>query len=187
MPGYRESFIFRIETDEPAMFWTGHGDLLLPPDSVIPGPAPEIALGGGTLVSIPDLELLLNGRAQRLEIAVSGVDEATLVFAQEEAPQVPGAPVYIGRVEFDEDWQQALVEWEWSGEGRGLFVAGEDGSDGRTRTITLRVGAGDTTRSRAPYAFFTDADQRRDYPTDAFFSNIGRINAGTSRRWGPAQ
>ena len=187
MAFYRESFIFRIETDEPAMFWTGHGDLLLPPDTVIPGPEPEIALGGGTLVSLPDLEQLLNGEAQRLEISVSGVDDATLVFAQEEAPQVPGAAVWIGRIEFDEEWQQGVVEWEWNGEGRGLFVSGEDSADGRTRTVTLRVGAGDTTRSRAPFSFFTDADQRRDYPDDVFFSHVGQINSGTSRRWGPAQ
>lgn len=184
MANYRESFVFRIETDSPAMFWTGHGDLALPADAVLPGP--EIALGGGTLVNIPDLEQLINGEAQRLEIAVSGVDESTLVFAQEEAPQVPGAPVWIGRVAFDENWQIAgPVEWEWNGEGRGLFVTGEDGGGGRVRTITLRVGSGDTTRSRAAFAFFTDADQRYDYPTDSFFSHVGRINSGTTRRWGP--
>lgn len=185
MAAYRESFIFRIETDEPAMFWTGHGDLLLPADGVLP--APEIALGGGTLLNIPDLEQLINGAAQRLEITVSGVRPETLAFAQEEAPQVPGAAVWIGRIQFDESWQQAgAVEWEWNGEGRGLFVSGEDSSEGRSRTIMLRVSAGDTTRSRAAFAFFTDADQRRDFPTDAFFSHVGQINAGTTRRWGPA-
>lgn len=181
---YRESFIFRIETDDPAMFWTGHGDLLLPADNVLPGP--QVALGGGTLVSIPDLEQLINGQAQRLEIVVSGVNEETISFAQEEAAQVPGAKIWIGRVQFDDDLQIAgPVEWEWSGEGRGLFVSGEDSSGGRTRSLTLRVGTGDTVRSRAPFAFFTDADQRREYPTDAFFSHVGGINAGTSRRWGP--
>lgn len=183
MPQYRESFVFRIETDEPAMFWTGHGDLLLPADSVLDAPA--IALGGGSVINLPDLQELLNGAAQRLEISVSGVDEATLAFALDEAPQVPGAAVWIGRVEFDEDWQQGPVEWEWNGEGRGLFVTGEDSDEGRTRTLTLKVAAGDTTRSRAPLAFFTDADQRRDFPTDAFFSHVGQINSGTSRRWGP--
>lgn len=181
---YRESFIFRIETDEPAMFWTGHGDLLLPADDVLPGP--ELALGGGSLVNVPDLEELINGAAQRLEITVSGVSEETLRFAQEEALQIPGAAVWIGRIEFDENWQQARpVEWEWSGEGRGLYVNGEEGEGGRTRSIVLRVGAGDTTRSRAPLSFFTDADQRREYPDDSIFANVGRINAGSSRRWGP--
>lgn len=183
MPVYRESFVFYIETDEPALLWTGHGDLLLPADEVLDAPA--IALGGGSIINLPDLQELINGAAQRLEISVSGVDEATLVFALEEAAQIPGAPVWIGRVTFDEDWQQGAVEWEWSGEGRGIFVTGEDGEDGRVRTITLKVASGDTTRSRAPFSFFTDSDQRRDFPTDAFFSNVGRINSGTSRRWGP--
>lgn len=185
MAEYRESFIFRIETDEPAMFWTGHGDLLLPADSVLT--APEIALGGGTLISLPDLEQLLDGEAQRLEISVSGVSEATLAFAQDEAAQVPGAAVWIGRIGFDSEWQQGAVEWEWAGEGRGLFVSGEDSGAGRSRSITLRVAAGDTTRSRAPFAFFTDADQRRDFPDDTFFSHVGRINSGTTRRWGPSE
>lgn len=181
---YRESFIFRIETDEPAMFWTGHGDLLLPADTVLG--EPEIALGGANLVNLPDVEQLINGVAQRVEIQLSGVSAETMRFAQEEAAQVPGAPVYIGRIQFDEAWQQAEpVEWEWSGEGKNLSVSSQDGDDGHVRTLTLRVGAGDTTRSRSPLAFFTDADQKRDFPDDDVFSHVAGINAGTSRRWGP--
>jgi hypothetical protein len=182
---YRESFIFRLETDEPAMFWTGHGDLPLAADDVLSEPA--VALGGGDLVNLPDLEQLINGTAQRVEVTLSGVSQRTAVLASEEAPQVNGAPAYIGRVQFDEAWQQqGPVVWEWSGEGRGLTVSGDDGEDGRTRSLTLKLGSGDTTRSRAPLAFFTDADQRRDFPTDTVFSHVAAINAGTSRRWGPS-
>jgi hypothetical protein len=185
MAGYRESFIFRLETDEPAMFWTGHGDLLLPADDILT--EDTIALGGGDLINLPDLEQLINGTAQRIEVTLSGVSQRTAVIAAEEAPQVSGAPAYIGRIQFDEDWQPAgPVVWEWSGEGRGLVVAGDDSEDGRTRSLTLKLGSGDTTRSRAPLAFFTDADQRRDFPTDSFFSHVAGINAGTSRRWGPS-
>lgn len=181
---YRESFIFRIETDEPAMFWTGHGDLLLPADSVLS--EPEIALGGADLINLPDVEQLINGVSQRVEIQLSGVSDETMRFAQEESAQVPGAPVYIGRVQFDAEWQIAgPVEWEWTGEGKNLSVGSQDGDDGHVRTLTLRVGAGDTTRSRSPLAFFTDADQKRDFPDDDVFSHVGGINAGTSRRWGP--
>lgn len=183
---YRESFIFRIETDEPGMFWTGHGDLLLPADTVLA--EPEIALGGADLLNIPDVEQLINGTAQRIEISLSGISEETLRFAQEEADQVPGAPVYIGRIKFDEQWQQAEpVEWEWQGEARNLAVGSESGDDGHVRTLTLRVAAGDTTRSRSPLAFFTDADQRRDFPDDDVFSHVAGINSGTSRRWGPGE
>lgn len=184
MPQYRESFIFRIETDTPAMLWTGHGDLLVPADGVVLT-SPEIALGGGGLIDVPDLEQLLNGVAQRLEISLSGVNDAALVYAQEEAPQVPGAPVWIGRIEFDENWQPTgAVEWEWNGEGRGLTINRQDG-DPPSRTVVLKVVAGDTTRSRSAVSFFTDSDQRRKHPTDAIFSHVGQINAGTSRRWGP--
>lgn len=185
MPQYRESYIFRIETDTPAMLWTGHGDLLVPADGLVLD-EPEIAIGGSGLVEIPDLEQLINGVAQRLEITLSGVTGAALVYAQEEAAQVPGAPVWIGRIEFDEAWQPVGgVHWEWQGEGRSLVVNRQDGVP-PVRTVTLKVASGDTTRSRAPVSYFTDADQRRKHPTDSFFSNVGRINAGTSRRWGPA-
>lgn len=182
---YRESFIFRLGTDEPAMFWTGHGDLLLPPDAVLD--EVTLALGGGDLVNLPDLEQLINGTAQRVEVTLSGVSQRTVVLAAEEAAQVAGAPAFIGRIQFDDDWQQqGPVVWEWAGEGRGLSVSGDESDDGRTRSITLKLGAGDTTRSRAPLAFFTDADQRRDFPTDTVFSHVAGINAGTSRRWGPS-
>lgn len=184
MAEYRESYIFRIETDEPAMFWTGYGDLVLPADSVLS--EPSVALGAGELVNLPDLEQLINGIAQRVEITLSGVSEETIVLAVDEAPQVSGAPVYIGRVQFDQAWQMVgAVEWEWSGEGRNLTVGGESSEGGRTRSLTLRVAAGDTTRSRSPLSFFTDADQRRDFPDDNVFSHVAGINAGTSRRWGP--
>jgi len=186
MPEYRESYIFRIETDTPAMFWTGHGDLLVPADSFVLD-EPEIALGGGGLIDLPDLEQLLNGVAQRLEITLSGVSPAALVYAQEESAQVPGAAVWIGRLEFDADWQPVgNVSWEWQGEGRSLSVVRTEGTP-PSRSVVLRVASGDTTRSRAPVSFFTDADQRRKHPTDAFFSHVGRINSGTSRRWGPGE
>lgn len=184
MPQYRESFVFFIDTPEPALLWTGHTDLLLPADGVLP--APSIALGGGELVQLPEIEQLINGIAQRLEVEVSGVSAETLRFAAADAVDIPGAPVYIGRVEFDDDWQLVgPVEWEWSGEGQKMTIASDPAENGRTRTITLHIAAGETTRARAPLSFFTDADQRRDYPTDLFFSHIGGITAGTSRRWGP--
>lgn len=182
---YRESFIFRLETPEPATFWTGNGDLMLPADAVLD--EITLALGGGDLINLPDLEQLINGTAQRVEVTLSGVSQRTAVIASTEAASVSGSPAYIGRVQFDEDWQQqGAVVWEWAGEGRGLAVAGdEDGAD-RKRTLTLKLASGDTTRSRAPLAFFTDADQRRDFPDDAVFSHVAGINAGTSRRWGPS-
>lgn len=186
MAFYRESLIFRIDTDPPVLFWSGFANLLVPADAVVPEEA--IALGAGELVSIPELEQLINGIAERVEFVLSGVSEETIVYALEEAPQVAGARVDIGRMDFGLDWQPlGPVEWEWTGEARSLSVGSQPSESGRQRTLTLTVAAGDTIRSRAPLAFFTDADQRRRSADDAVFSHVGQINSGTSRRWGPGE
>lgn len=186
MPSYRESYVFRIDTVNPATLWSGNGLIMLPGDAVLPDDT--LVHGGGELINIPDLEQLINGLAQRIEITLSGVSEEAIRMAEEEALHVPGAAVHIGRISFGEDWQIAEpVAWEWAGQGKSLTVSSEPADKGRTRTLTLRLGAGETTRSRAPLAFFTDADQRREFPTDNFFDHVAGINNGTSRRWGPAR
>lgn len=183
MPSYRESFVFYIDTPDPAVFWSGVGPLLLAADAVVP--SPMIIMGAGQLVDIPALEQLINGKAQRLEVTLSGVSEETVALAAEEAPTIPGAPVYIGRIEFDENWQVVAIEWEWTGQGIGLSVSSQDSSGLRVRSLVLTIGAGDTSRRRSAFAYFTDADQRYDFPDDAVFSNVGGISQGTTRRWGP--
>lgn len=184
MPSYRESFVFYIATPDPAVFWSGHGPLLLPADDVVPDPV--VIMGAGELVDIPALEQLINGKAQRLEVTMSGVSEETVAIAAEEALSIAGSAVSIGRIEFDEAWQIVNVEWEWFGEARGLSVSSQQSDQGRSRSITLSVVAGDPSRRRPALAFFTDADQRYDFPDDAVFSNVAGISQGTTRRWGPS-
>ncbi|SMD05664.1 tape measure protein [Novosphingobium sp. B1] len=68
---------------------------------------------------------------------------------------------------------------------RGLTVASQSNDGDRVRSLTLSVVAGDPARRRPALAYFTDADQRFDFPDDAAFSNVAGISAGTTRRWGP--
>lgn len=181
---YRESVVAHIACDPPALIWSGLGPLPLPADIVLA--EPMIALGGSQLLSVPDFQQLINGTAERLDFTVSGVDDETLRLATEDAPSVKGAAVHIGTVQFDDDWQAESVEWEATFEARTLSVSRSGGQGGQTtRTITLTIVAGESIRSRAPNSFFTDADQRRKYPTDAIFSHVAGITAGTSRRFGP--
>ncbi|WP_375194642.1 hypothetical protein [Sphingobium sp.] len=181
---YRESIVARIDCDPPALLWSGYGPLPLPADTVIP--SPTIALGGAELVSVPDFQQLINGTAERLDFTLSGVSEETMRLALEDAPSVKGARVDIGTVQFDEAWQVESVEWEAVFEARSLKISRPTKQgDQVTRSITLTIVQGDTTRARAKNAFFTDADQRRRSPTDAIFSHVAGINAGTSRRFGP--
>lgn len=184
MVGYRESVIFHVAGDDPATIWSGHGDLLLPADTVFD--APTLAIGGPELLDVPDIEMVLNGSAQRFDVSLSGISDTSMRLAIEQTLSLSGTPAFIGRVVFDAAWQLSAVVWEWEGEVRKLAVRSSPDDEGRARTLSITLAHGDTTRSRAPLAFFTDAEQRRDYPTDAAFSNVAGINAGTSRRWGPS-
>jgi hypothetical protein len=179
----RESFLLRIAADPPARVWSGNGDLVIPADTIEASAATY--LGGGELLSAPDFQQLIGGTAERLDITVSGVTAETLRLAREDADSIKGAAVHLGTIRFDDDWQQGAVVWEDGFRVDTLSVNSQSGDESRSRTITLSIGTDDTGRSRAPIAFFTDADQRRRSPTDAFCDQVAGISSGTSRRFGP--
>lgn len=184
MPTYRESFVVYVACDPPALFWTGHGFLPLAPDAVIP--SAQTAIGAGRVINIPDFQQLINGTAERLTFGFSGVSDQTLALALEESAGVRGALVWLGRITFDPAWQQlGPVEWEALFQVREMTISRQNQARVAEQTITISLASGDTARSRAPNNYFTDADQRRKYPTDAVFSHVAGISQGTSRRWGP--
>lgn len=185
MPAYRESVLLRIDCDPPAFLWSGIGNLYIPADGVLP--VGSIALGGGELISVPDFQQLIGGTVERLDFTVSGVSEDLARLAFEDAPSVRGARVDVGTVRFDAAWQLASVAWEQVFEARSLNISRprSDDAGNVTRSVTLTIVQGPSTRGRAKLAFFTDADQRRRSSDDAIFSHVAGINLGTSRRFGP--
>lgn len=174
----RASAILRIDCDPPARIGSFVNPRIVPADIVESEPA--LYLGGGALVSLPDLEQVINGTAARIDITVSGVEVETLRLAREDAPSVKGARVHVGQVWFDDYWQIIDVEWLAVLRCDTLTTARQN----NTRSITLSIGTTDTDRARAPVSFWTDADQRRLSPTDRFFDHVAGINSGTSRRFG---
>lgn len=181
----RESYLLKIDhPDEPARIWSGVGPLVIPADIV--EAAPATYLGAGELLTVPDFQQLINGVAERLEFVVSGIDDTTLRLALEDAPGVKNAAIYIGRIDFDSDWQQlGPVEWEATFRADCLTVDSKSQNGTRVRTLTLSAGSDDTGRSYAPAAYFTDADQRLRSATDAIFDHVAGINRGTQRVFGP--
>ncbi|OGT55476.1 MAG: hypothetical protein A3E01_09210 [Gammaproteobacteria bacterium RIFCSPHIGHO2_12_FULL_63_22] len=185
MATYRHSYVFRMAVSPVLYIWSGHGALETPADSVDASGATW--LGGGHVVSVPSLKLLLNGAADRIDIRLSGITAEILRLVEEDRPEVQEAEVLIGRVEFDDDWQvSGTINWEWLGVADSMTIASGNSEKGRERVLTVSIRSGDTTRSNPQPAFFTDADQRGRSSDDAFFSHVGKINAGTSRRFGPA-
>lgn len=183
MAEVRESYLIKIDTPEPARVWSGVGPLVIPADIV--EAAPATYLGAGELLGVPDFQQLLNGVAERLEISVSGVSDETLRLALEDAPDVANAPMYVGRVDFDANWQIIDVEWEATFRCDCLTVESQAGNGTRIRTLKLSVGTDDTGRSYAPASYFTDADQRLRSATDKIFDHVARISRGTERVFGP--
>jgi hypothetical protein len=180
---HRRSILFRLGSDPVAYIWSGIGDLDLPANSLDAGV--RRYLGAGKLLELPDLEQLINGAADRIEVTISGVSAEAIRLSTEDAPSVKGASAHVGAVRFDRHWQ--LTEVEWIGQLRAdtLSVASQSSDNGRTRSVTLSMGTDFTDRSRAPLAFFTDADQRRRSPDDAIFDHVAGISAGLSRQFAP--
>lgn len=184
MAAYRRSHVFRLEVDPVLYIWTGHGYLDTPGDTIDPLGARW--LGGAHILDIPALKVLLNGAADRSDIQVSGVDGETLRLAQEDRAEVKDALVMIGSVKFDAAWQLVgPVAWEWRGTADVMSVGGRQSDQGRERTISLSIRAGDTRRSNPQPAFFTYADQKRRSADDEIFDHVAQITAGITRRFGP--
>lgn len=184
MPAYRESYLLRIDCDPVLRAWTSVGDLAIPADAIEPIGATY--RGAGEITGLPNIRMLLNGIAERLDITVSGVNPETLRLAREDAESVKGAAAYIGLVIFDDSWQVAEVDWLWEGRADFIEVTRLTAGEGkRLRGVKLSLGSIDTGRSRASLAFFTDADQRRRSSDDAIFSHVASMSGGVTRRFGP--
>jgi len=180
----RRITLLRIASDPIARVCSGVSPIVIPADSVESAPARY--LGGGQLVNIPDLEQVINGAATRVDITVSGVTGPILADFISEAPSLKGAAVHVGFAYQDDNWQIVEVEWVAQLRCDAPRVDSNDAQNGRTRSITISIGSDFTDRSKAPIAFFTDADQRRRSPTDKFFDHISQYNTGTSRRFAPS-
>lgn len=181
MAGYRFSYLFELQSDPPAYLWTGHGFLDVEIDSET-----RRFLGAAHILTVPDLRQLINGIAERIEFSLSGVSPETVRLAQEDRASIELADARIGRINFDQEWQQdGDVEWLWHGFSDIITTGSAPSENGRNRTITLGLASADTRRSNPQIAFFTDADQRKRSAGDAFFSHVGQINMGVTRRFGP--
>src|SRR5690606_11996459 len=108
----RVSWLLRIDSDPVCYLWTGHGHLDTPGDHVDPDGARW--LGAGHIIAIPALKALINGIAERVTFALSGVSAETLRLARQDKQSIKNAEVRLGHVLFDNDWQLiGGIRWEW--------------------------------------------------------------------------
>lgn len=168
-----------LATDPPLRVWMGCDEIAAGMPAV--DPSGTVYTGAGQLLDIPDLELLINGLADQVTLSLSleaGLYAQYLAGLDVEAPEVRGARCRIGVAPLDERWQMiGSIKSLWTGTGDFWGVEhkpADDPTKPATRTISLTIGVGDTSRAQPRLTTFTSAAQRLVSPTDRFFERVGR-------------
>jgi hypothetical protein len=178
---------FRLDHAEPAgilRLWLGVGDrrLAMPP----PDPTLQIWHGAGRWQSSPDLEVIINGGASRIEFSIEGVSAEAQSRIDAVNPEVLGRSIHIGMAAFDTAWQPVMdilplshsIADYWS-----MIGSVVTGRAQQTRTLSLSAAVGETGRSRPRRTTYTPPQQKFLYPDDDFCRNVARYDRGFSLAW----
>lgn len=176
-------FVYCAFEPKPLAIWFGVNDVEIGIESVVDGVR---FLGGGLLQGVPELEVLVNGIADRVEFTLAGIDPSTYDRHEIESYEVRGAPVYVGITCLD-DYYQPIAPIQPLWDGRASFVRETmppvSGTESQTVALMLSVGSGVTTRARISASLWSAAHQRALYPTDAFCDGTARLAQGVSPTW----
>jgi hypothetical protein len=160
----------------PLRLWCGVNDVPLGIPSV--DPAGSVYLGAGQLMNVPELELLINGIADRVDFYLSGTDPTFVKTLAPAASSVLGAPTIVGVAPLDVRYQpQTPIIGVWTGAADLMKMSARPGADPTapgTQTVTVSCGTGDTSRARPRLTAFSQSQQHLISPTDNFFSQIVR-------------
>lgn len=183
---YNLGLFFRLDTDPALHLWWGVSDKTAAiPDLDVAG---TLYYGAGIMLGVPDaLEILINGTAARVDWAMIGVDPDLTANLADDAPIVVGKRADFAIAALDDRWQllaQPLSIWVGTADFWAEAQPNEpDITKSKTRTLMLSTMTGDTSRSLAYYATWTDQDQHRVSPTDSFCERVPRYYTGLQITW----
>lgn len=176
----RPAIFMRIETDPVIRVWSG--------PKPYPLAADDVDLEGGTylplgLSSFPILDRMLDDQAGEYDFSLS-VEPETLQLLNIPA-DIEGARVNMGQRKFDARWQPLdAVDWTADFDAESVSWSDvQDGPDGRSASVSLKVGTASTDRRLAPQLFWSPVEQAILSPTDQFFAFVPGYATGTERQW----
>lgn len=179
-PSMRLGIFWRLDTTPAAHLWMGAHDVKAGISAV--DPTGTVYIGAGRLMSIPDLEQLINGVADRVEFYLSGTSADVfgplLGSLMSGEIVVKGKKCTVGVAPMNERYQimtSIIPIWTgiadfWQAEQK----PNSDPTKEAVRSVLVSVGSGSTNRSRNKTLSWTDAEHRVDHPTDGFFSRVTR-------------
>jgi hypothetical protein len=179
------AIFIRCDLDPPLRLWLGVNDIPAGIDSVDPD-TDQVYLGGGRLRDIPNLEISINGVADRVEFQIAGIDPETAARIDPDDYDVRGADFHVGITTLDEDYQpmSSIIPLVC---GKASYTSEKSdpvsGSEPATVTMGLSVGFGPVTRSRNAAVLWSDAQHQALYPGDLFCKHTARQARGTSVTW----
>jgi hypothetical protein len=176
----RVAFFFNIAGTPPLKAWSGVGAYHVPQDSVETTVGGADYLGVGILRQIPRMDGLINGKAARITVSLSGVSSRVIALADTDWPTIRGSVVSFGIVSLDANWQPAgAIAWIRQGVcDRCLMDRAVP-----TRVVGLSIGFGATDRRRPPLSFWSPRDQAAFAPGDRFCERTPIYNTGSEIHW----
>lgn len=182
---FRLGAFFRLSTDPPVRIWLGFGDIKPGVNAYDEDGA--IYKGFGEMRSMPAINQLINGAAERVEFVMSGVSGAVLDIAQgADADAIQGASADVGIGLMGADWA-LLGSLHWMARYTADILTPEqqpamDG-DPIVRTVTLSAGTRFTRRRRPGLSYLTTQDQQRRSPGDKSCDYVPEYVHGFTKTW----
>lgn len=160
----------RINTSPLVAIWLGASAIQVGINTI--DKSGQVYQGCGMLPTIPAFKSLLNGRAERIDLSVSGVSDRLLAVATSDINNVRGRACDVGIGIFDKTWSLlGPVRWLRHGIVDSVKIVRappqSDGS-GPVQSVVISMGSLGTGIKRRAYAFWTDQDQQGRSPGDRF-------------------
>lgn len=180
------SLHFHLATEpKPVRVWLGAGpvkvgDELLDLDGAV-------YKGLGQWPSIPAFKALMMGRADRLDIPLSGVDDEIASKFAGESNQVRGKKARIGFALWHPKNWKTVGQIHWVRTGIVDQVANErvaaQKDQPATNMIMLSIGSLSTGTRRGRYAYMTPQDQQARSPGDRYCERTPRLSYLQQKKW----
>lgn len=146
----------------------------------------DVYYGAGLLEDIPEVEVLVNGLAERVQFVMSGIPNYIAREVADSAPVVKGREVRVGMAPLDADYQPIISPvslWFGVADYWSIQMDVAQGKEPAIFSIALSVGSGMTGRSRPRLVSFTNAQQLLAHPTDRFFDRVLRYTVSYTVAW----